>query len=263
VSFLLAVLLTAILAYAATHAHPPNATVPEVAPPTTMVVLERAPPTPRPTPRPTPEPTPRPTQPPTAPPTHAAVVQRAAPPAQHASGGASRAPTPTPHITVARHPAVHTPARALAVADATGTGMGPGVANGEGPGNGGGAGNGTGGDGSGPANTDAPCGYVEFIPYESPQIEGTTSYEHIRATVHYPDGHTEFADFPYPWIYADAEVNDPWSISNMRHPGNGDARAQLPPPGANVSRYPDVIRYVLEHTTPSGVTVLQECPKAR
>jgi hypothetical protein len=48
----------------------------------------------------------------------------------------------------------------------------------------------------------------------------------------------------------------------VRNP-NFPARAQPAPPGADTSRYPEVIRYILDHTRSDGTTVLQECPRPR
>jgi hypothetical protein len=100
---------------------------------------------------------------------------------------------------------------------------------------------------------------VEFIPSEPPRIVGNTSYETIQTTVHFPDGHTESEDFPYPWVYADYMDTDPWSPINVRKT-NLVVFAQLPPPGADVQRYPEIVRYVLDHTKPNGGTVLAPCP---
>ena len=95
-----------------------------------------------------------------------------------------------------------------------------------------------------------------------PRRSGSTAYETIRATVHFPDGHTASELFPYAWVYPDATNTDPWSPRNLRDP-DFPARAQLPPPGTDLRRYPEVIRYILEHTRGDGTTVLQECPIPR
>ena len=62
-------------------------------------------------------------------------------------------------------------------------------------------------------------------------------------------------------FYADP-AEDPWSPRNMPDP-NFITRVQLPPPGADVGRFPDTIRYILDHTRSDGTTVLQECPRLR
>ncbi len=210
----------------------------------TTVVLERASPTPRPVPTATPTPVALPRV------TIAPVPQRAAPHARETPGGASLVRPPAPHPV---HPAV-----AAGAAPGSGAGSGSGTETGEDAG----SGNGAGGAGSGAIDADAPCGYVEFIPSESPKISGTTSYETIRATVHYPDGHAESQDFPYAWVYADWMNTDPWSPVNVRK-NDLTVAAQLPPPGTDTHRYNDVIRYILDHTGPTGHTLLQPCPGGR
>lgn len=233
--------------------------------PKTVIALETPPPTPRPTARPTPRPapTPQPTVPPTPPPLvvrrYAPVPHRAAPKHAQPMGAARAAPVEPPRPTKVAQPSQPAGPGGPAVAIAPGTQDGFGVGSGVGAASG--AGNGTGGDGT-DADTASPCGYVEFIPDEAPRKAGSTWYEHVRATVHYPDGHTEDADFPYSWVYANAPDTDPWSPANL--PNKDEVvRAQLPPPGADTSGYSDVIRYVLDHTTPAGVTVLHECPRRR
>jgi hypothetical protein len=125
----------------------------------------------------------------------------------------------------------------------------------------GGTGNGTGGTGSGQVNADAPCGSVDLIPFEAPTHSGALTFEHVRATVTFPDGHSQSEEFPYPFGYADPDA-DPWSPRNMPNP-DFVTRVQLPPPGANIGRYAEVIRYILDHTRSDGTTILQECPRQR
>ena len=194
------------------------------------VVLERAPATPSP-----PPPTPPPTVAPVPKATLAPVPQRAAPRAVHASGGGHAAPV--------THPLVAPPAVIVA---GSGGGAGPGEGAGVGAGNAGGSGNGTGGSGSGSVNADAPCGSVDLIPFQSADHAGAITYEHILATVTFPDGHKESAEFPYRWPYTDP-ADDPWSPRNIAS-ASFFTRVQPPPPGANTSRYPEVIRYILDHT---------------
>jgi hypothetical protein len=241
-----AIVITA-LCFALARCQPAEPTLAERTPPAT-VVLERAAPTP--TPRPTLRPTPRPTLPPVPNVTLAAVPERAAPRAEHASGGGHAAPPVRPHVAA---PAV--------IVAGSGGGAGPGEGNGSGAGDAGGSGNGTGGTGSGSVNADAPCGSVDLIPFQSPDHAGTMTYEHVQATVTFPDGHKQSDEFPYRWAYADP-ADDPWSPRNMTNP-NFITRVQLPPPGTNVSRFPETIRYILDHTRSDGTTVLQECPRLR
>ena len=179
-----------------------------------------------------------------------APVQRAAPRAEHASGGGHAAPSRQPHVAPS----------AVNVAGSGGV-AGPGPGSGEGAGEGSDLGNGAGGTGSGTVNADAPCGSVDLIPFQAPDHGGTITYEHVRATVSFPDGHTESDEFPYRWAYADP-ANDPWSRQNLPDE-RFVTRVQLPAPGTDTSRFPDVIRYILDHTRSDGTTVLQECPRQR
>ena len=241
VSVVLAIAITAIAAIFATWPRPAAQTREVVV---ANVLLERAPPTPRATPVPTPTPAPL------ARATTAAVTERAAPRAERTAGGTSVVRPRVPHP-------VH-PAPAAAALPGNGTGSGFGTAAGDDAG----GGAGSGGSGSGAVDADAPCGYVEFIPSEAPRIAGTVSYETIRATVHYPDGHTESHEFPYPWVYSDWMNTDPWSPVNVRK-ADLTVSAQLPPPGTDTHRYNDVVRYILDHTGPTGRTLLQPCPGTR
>ena len=120
-----------------------------------------------------------------------------------------------------------------------------------------GSGSDAGGASAGLVNADEPCGEVDFIAYDAPKFRGKMTYEKIKATVHFPDGRVAGAEFPYPWVYA-SDADDPWSQRNIRNQ-HFITRAQLPPPGTNEDLYPDVIRYVLDHTRPDGTTVLREC----
>jgi hypothetical protein len=241
-----AIAITA-LCFALGRCQPADRSVAESTPPTTVVLERPAPTPPPPTPRP---PTPPPTLPPVPRVTLAPVPQRAAPRAVRASGGGHAAPKPHPQIVV---PSV--------VVAGSGGGAGAGTGSGEGAGGASGSGNSTGGTGSGIVNADAPCGDVYFIPFQAPDHSGSVSYEHILATVTFSDGHKESAEFPYRWAYADP-ADDPWSSINMQNP-NFPTRLHQPPPGTDVSRYSETIRYIIDHTRSDGTTILQECPTQR
>jgi hypothetical protein len=243
VSIVLAIAITALEVVVAFR-HTSLDVAPERSVPTN-VVLERAAPTPRPVPAATPTPPPPPVRATAAP-----VPERAAPRARHAAGGTSVARPPAPHPV---HPAV---AAGALPGNGAGSGTGPGAGDDTG------AGAGTGGAGSGAIDADVPCGYVEFIPSEAPKIAGNVSSETVRATVHFPDGHTESEDFPYAWVYADWMNTDPWSPVNVTK-RDLTIPAQLPPPGTDTHRYNEVIRYILDHTGPTGRTLLQPCPGSR
>jgi hypothetical protein len=241
-----AIAITA-LCFALGRCQPAERTLPERTVAST-VVLERAAPTPP--PAATPRPTPPPTLPPVAKVTLAPVPERAAPRAVNASGGGHAAPLAPPQIAP---PAV--------IVAGSGGGAGPGTGDGAGAGDAGGSGNGTGGTGSGSVNADAPCGFVDFQPFQSPDRSGSTTFEHIAGTVTFPDGHKETEEFPYRWSYNDPAA-DPWSPQNASNP-NFNTRLRPPPPAANVSRYSELIRYILDHTREDGTTILQECPRQR
>jgi hypothetical protein len=236
----LAIVLTLLLV-ALGRWHQPARTPERVA--VATVVLERAPPTPPPTPAPTPLPRV----------TAAPVPQRAGP-------AAVRAQTPARAPKAATAPKAPAPS-SIAAAPGAGLGAAPGSGAAD-AGDTGDVGAGTGGTGTDAVNADAPCGYVDFIPEGPPSMRGSTSYETIRATVRFPDGHQESDDFPYPWIYPDAADTDPWSARNVRV-ANLTVHAQLPPSETDASRFSPVIRYILDHTRADGTTVLQECPKLR
>jgi len=145
----------------------------------TRIAIETARPTP--TPAPTPPPAPVATPPPRA--TLGPVPQVAARahgrPAKHRAGGALQL---TPKAPRGRH----------ANPSAAGSGNGSAAGTGEGdlPGVGGGlSGKGAGesGNGNGAVNANAPCGVVEFLPYNSPHYDkGTVSLGVSRRRAHRP-----------------------------------------------------------------------------
>ncbi|GAC1578814.1 MAG: hypothetical protein NVS3B7_12550 [Candidatus Elarobacter sp.] len=264
VAFALAIALHEILLGAVHGPARPRDTESEAA--TTRIVFEKPRPTPKPTPRPSP--TPRPTPPPTPEPritppprsTPAPVQQVAARakgrPAKHRGGGAHKA-----HVAKTKSGTYANPKAAGA-----GTGASTGQGSGNAPGTGGGlAGNGLGnaGNGNGAVNANTPCGFVDFKPTGAPRYSNGTAYEPIAATVTFPDGHSETANFPYKWVYPNGEQNDPWSDTNLRKDATAPAPMQAPPAGADVSSYPPLIQYIIKHTDASGFTLLPECPKNR
>jgi hypothetical protein len=246
-----AILITALCVLLG-RSHAPDRTVADQ-PLEATVVLEKAPPTPPPTPKPKPKPTPAPV--PVAHVTLAPVTLRVAPvvaPHVLPPGGAHAAP---------KLIALVTKPKTFALPNAGGS-TGASAASGTGSGSGSGDAQGSGSSSSGDAvNADAPCGVVDLVPYESPDHNGSAILEHVQATVTFPDGHKQTEPFPYRFVYPDADP-DPWSARNVRNP-NFVAVVLPPPPGANVSRYSELIRYILDHTLQNGRTVLQECPRLR
>ena len=119
----------------------------------------------------------------------------------------------------------------------------------------GGTGTGESGTGTGTGGAPAahePCGYVDFIPYDQPTIDGGTGriWEHISMTVRFPDGTAQSVDFDYPWYYASSTV-DPFRINTKT------ALFQFPPSGQSE---PALVQYVMDHTAPGGRTRLKDCP---
>jgi len=230
---------------------------------TTRIVFEtpRPTPKPRPTPRPTPTPQPPTPEPRVTPPprsTPAPVKQIAGRakghPARRHGGGAHKAIAKAVTGTYANP-------HAAGSGTGTSTGHGAGVAPGSGGANGA---NGSGdvGNGNGAVNANTPCGFVDFRPHGAPRYNNGTATERIRATVTFPDGHTETEEFPYNWVYPNGEQNDPWSDTNLKK-GDFSINLQTPPPGSDISSYPPLIQYIIKHSDASGFTDLPPCPKNR
>ena len=108
-----------------------------------------------------------------------------------------------------------------------------------------------------------PCGVVWFVPSGAPRVVNGTAYERIKVRVSFQDGHTESAEFPYPWIYPNGEQTDPWSDTNLRRDVSTPTTMQLPPPDADVKTFSPLIRYVLLHTDANGYTNLADCKQPR
>jgi hypothetical protein len=233
--------------------------------PTIITIAHRTPP---PTPPPIPKPTPTPTPPPIvhviphatiAPHPQVAAARTKAPKEKTHGGSVSR--RANPKVDVYAELSHNDLGHAQGI---TGAGTGTGVGPGDGGGDAGNAqGNGTGGNGTGDVNANTPCGVVDFRPPGFTDVRGTTYYETIDAIVHFPDGHTETARFPYKWKYPDGERTDPWSATNMREHPTMVTPAQTPPPSIDPTTLSPVIQYILQHTNDRGVTGLQPCPKAR
>lgn len=122
----------------------------------------------------------------------------------------------------------------------------------------GGTGTGESGTGSGTGGAPAahePCGFVDFIPYDAPTVDSSTGRiaEHITMTVHFPDGTTQSVDLDWPFTYASSAV-DPFRIVTAK-----EATFQFPPGGG--SNEPQLVQYVMQHTSTDGYTKLKECPK--
>ena len=135
----------------------------------------------------------------------------------------------------------------------TGTAAGSGTAAGTG------SGNGTTGTGGSVATGTEPCGFVEFSDPHGSAFDPRTRgfYVDIRMRVHFADGSSQSLVLDYPWYYASESVN-PWSGENLRDP-NFPTRFQ-PPPQSKLGNEPELVRYVMEHSTTEGLTLLRDCP---
>jgi len=120
----------------------------------------------------------------------------------------------------------------------------------------GGTGSGESGQGTGTGGAPAahePCGYVDFVPYDQPTLDSTgRRWEHISLVVHFPDSSSQSIDLDYPFYYA-SSTTDPFVPANKRLP----ALFQFPPAGKSV---PQLVQYVMDHTTADGYTKLKDCP---
>lgn len=108
----------------------------------------------------------------------------------------------------------------------------------------------------------APCGFATFLPVGPPYFASGTAYEKIRARLTFPDGHTESAVFPYPWIYPDGEQTDPWSSTNLRR-SNFPVTLQFPPAGFDRSLLEPLLAFLIAHSNKLGYTDLKECARPR
>jgi hypothetical protein len=135
------------------------------------------------------------------------------------------------------------------------TGNSDGSGNAAGPG----SGNGTTGTGDSVATGSEPCGFVEFSDPHGSSFDARTRgfYVDIRMRVHFADGTSQSLLLDYPWYYT-SEAENPWSDRNLRDP-NFPTRFQ-PPPQSKLGNEPELIRYVIAHSTADGMTLLRDCP---
>ena len=212
-------------------------------------------------PKPTPKPTPRPTPTP-QPVVHTKVIAETHTPTPVINPGS---PSQNHHIRriASARPLVHTRYHSKPVAHIPVGGHGAGTSRtatantgGIGPG-----GNGTGVSGSGNGTGGAPaahepCGFVEFIPTDQPHIDSGTGrvWENVEVRVHFPDGTTQTQVLDYPFYYA-AISQDPFADRSV-----SDPTFQFPPSGQRAGE-PELVQYVMAHSTGDGVTRLKDCPK--
>jgi hypothetical protein len=177
--------------------------------------------------------------------------------------GASGAPSARRRI--AMHPvklavhraafAAHFETKPVWDAGSTGTGSQGGTASGNG------SGAGAQGAGTDAAKTNEPCGFVTFSDPHGSQYDSRTRgfYVDIRMSVHFADGSAQSLILDYPWYYA-SEAENPWSDRNLKDPAF-PTRFQPPPP-AKIPGEPQLVRYVMAHSTSEGMTLLADCPGA-
>jgi len=122
-----------------------------------------------------------------------------------------------------------------------------------------GSGSGAQGTGSGPATGSEPCGFVEFSDPHGSAFDPRTRgfYVDIRMRVHFADGTSQSLVLDYPWYYS-SEADNPWSDQNLRDP-DFPTRFQ-PPPQSKLGDEPELVRYVMDHSTAEGLTLLRDCP---
>jgi hypothetical protein len=125
--------------------------------------------------------------------------------------------------------------------------------------NGSGNGQGSQGNGNDAASATEPCGFVTFSDPHGSQYDARTRGFNvdIRMSVHFADGSSQSLILDYPWYYASEAVN-PWSAQNLRE-SDFPTRFQPPPPG-KIDEEPALVRYVADHSTADGMTLLKDCP---
>jgi hypothetical protein len=111
------------------------------------------------------------------------------------------------------------------------------------------------------AGADQPCGFVEFSDPHGSQYDPHTRgfWVDIRMSVHFADGSSQSVMLDYPWYYP-SEAANPWSSQNAKDlafPTRFEA-----PPAAKAVGEPPLVKYVLEHSSPEGLTLLRDCPQA-
>jgi len=109
------------------------------------------------------------------------------------------------------------------------------------------------------ATGDEPCGFVTFSDPHGSQFDPRTRgfRVDIRMSVHFASGSTQSVILDYPWYYV-SEAANPWSDANLKDP-SFPTRFQTPPP-EKLGGEPELVRYVIEHSTPDGMTLLKGCP---
>ncbi|MBV9232616.1 MAG: hypothetical protein JO030_01125 [Candidatus Eremiobacteraeota bacterium] len=120
-------------------------------------------------------------------------------------------------------------------------------------------GRGDGGAGNGGGAGEEPCGFVTFSDPHGSRFDSATHgfWVDIKMSVHFADRSLQSILLDYPWYYP-SEAANPWSGQNLRDP-NFPTRFQ-PPPSEKLASEPPLVRYVIAHSTPDGMTILKDCP---
>jgi hypothetical protein len=115
------------------------------------------------------------------------------------------------------------------------------------------------GDGEAAPSGNAPCGFVTFSDPHGSQYDSRTRgfWVDIRMSVRFADGSLQSLILDYPWYYP-SEATNPWSDQNLKDP-NFPTRFQPPPPEKSAAE-PQLVKYVIAHSTPEGLTLLRDCP---
>jgi hypothetical protein len=123
-----------------------------------------------------------------------------------------------------------------------------------------GTGSGASGSGTGDQTGDEPCGFVTFSDPHGSHYDPRTRgfWVDIRMSVHFADGSDQSMILDYPWYYTSEDAN-PWSDRNVRDP-DFPTRFQTPPPEKTADE-PALVKYVVAHSTPDGMTLLRDCPQ--
>lgn len=124
-----------------------------------------------------------------------------------------------------------------------------------------GTGAGVQGNGSTAASGEPPCGFVTFSDPHGSRFDTQTRgfWVDIRMSVHFADGSSQSMMLDYPWYYS-SEAANPWSAQNLKDL-NFPTRFQ-PPPAERTSSEPPLVKYVAQHSTADGMTLLRDCPAA-
>jgi hypothetical protein len=97
------------------------------------------------------------------------------------------------------------------------------------------------------------CADVDFLPVSRRRF-GFVVHERVKATVRFPDGHEESAEYPYPWIYNEPLVSDPWLS-----PNDLPILQPTPPPDVPRAALPPLITFLLAHADAAGRLTLRPC----